>query len=161
VEPVIVFVVILARVHLKFSMRWNFRFDRYFSVMIDPSPPPMVVLVAEDEPVLRALAVEALADEGFVAIEASSAADALAVCKANPEAVDVLFTDIRMPGSMDGLQLACRVRERWPWISVVVASGNIFVRPDELPDGAKFLSKPYDMQRVIGVMRDLVAASAH
>jgi two-component system, response regulator PdtaR len=142
-------------------MRWNFRCDTYFFVMTDPSLPPVVVLVAEDEPVLRALAVEALADEGFVAIEASSAIDALALCKANPEAVDVLFTDIRMPGSMDGLQLACRVKQRWPWISVLVASGNIFVGPDELPDGAKFFPKPYDMQRVIGVMRDLVAASTH
>jgi CheY-like chemotaxis protein len=156
-----VFGVILARANPNFPIGWNFRFYTYFSVMADPPPPPVVVLVAEDEPVLRALAVEALADEGFVTIEANSAADALAVCKANPEAVDVLFTDIRMPGSMDGLQLACRVRERWPWISVLVASGNIFVRPDELPDGAKFLPKPYDMQRVIGVMRDLVAASAH
>jgi DNA-binding response OmpR family regulator len=124
-----------------------------------PEAPPLVVVVAEDEPLLRMLAVATLAEEGFAAIEASNAADALAACRAQPEAVDVLFTDIRMPGSMDGLELAHKVRERWPWILLLLASGNIFVNRDDLPEGARFLPKPYDMRRVVGIVRELVAAT--
>jgi two-component system, response regulator PdtaR len=123
--------------------------------------PHLVVVVAEDEPLLRALAVEALAGEGFTAIEASNAAAALTACKAQPEAVDVLFTDIRMPGSMDGLELAHKVHERWPWIGILIASGNIFLSRKELPDGAKFFPKPYDMDRVIGAVRELAGALTH
>jgi len=130
--------------------------------MTDPpksEAPPLVVVVAEDEPLLRMLAVETLTEEGFVAIEASNAVDALAACKAQPEAVDVLFTDIRMPGSIDGLELAHKVHERWPWIPVLLASGNIFLNPEELPEGARFLPKPYDMRRVVGVVREMAAAT--
>ena len=128
--------------------------------MTDPpksEAPPLVVIVAEDEPLLRTLAVETLTEEGFVTIEVSNAAEALAACKAQPEAVDVLFTDIRMPGSMDGLELAYKVRERWPWIPVLLASGNIFLNRRELPEGAKFLPKPYDMRCVVGLLRELSA----
>jgi two-component system, response regulator PdtaR len=126
--------------------------------MTDPVSPPMVVLVAEDEPLLRVMAVDALAEEGFGTLEAGNAAEALAACKAHPDAVDVLFTDIRMPGSMDGLELAHRVRERWPSISVLITSGNIFLSLKELPDGAKFLPKPYDMRQVVRLLRELVDA---
>jgi DNA-binding NtrC family response regulator len=116
---------------------------------------PMVVVVAEDEELLRTLAVEALSEKGFVAVEAGHATAALDICKSRAEEIDVLFTDIRMPGSMDGLELAHRVRERWPGISVVIASGNIFVSADELPAGARFLPKPYDMQRVVDLIHEL------
>jgi FixJ family two-component response regulator len=81
---------------------------------------------------------------------------ALKICKAKPEAIDVLFTDIRMPGSMDGLELAHKVHERWPWIVILVTSGNIFLGREELPEGATFFAKPYDMRNIIGVLRDLV-----
>jgi two-component system, response regulator PdtaR len=126
--------------------------------MTDPSkshPRPIVVVVAEDEMLLRMIAVEALTEEGFIAIEAGHATAALEVCKSRANEIDVLFTDIRMPGSMDGLELAHRVRERWPQISVVIASGNLFVPADELPAGASFLPKPYDMRRVVHVIREM------
>src|ERR1700710_986255 len=102
----------------------------------------MVVVVAEDEVLLRMHAVEALNEEGFVGIEAGHAPAALDIGKSRADEIDVLFTDIRMPGSMDGLELAHRVRERWPRISVVIVSGNLFVNADELPAGARFLPKP-------------------
>ncbi len=127
--------------------------------MTDDLARPLVVVIAEDEPLVRILAVDVLTEEGFVTIEAGTAAAALTVCKARPEAIDALFTDIRMPGSTDGLQLAHTVRERWPWISVLIASGNIFLNPKELPNGARFLPKPYDMREVARVLRELVAAS--
>jgi two-component system, response regulator PdtaR len=115
----------------------------------------IVVLVAEDEPMLRMLAVDALTEEGLVSLEAGHAAAALDICKARAEEVDVLFTDVRMPGPMDGLELAHRVRVRWPWISVVIASGNLFGDSHGLPTGTHFLPKPYDMRRVIGLIREL------
>src|SRR5213078_4635470 len=110
---------------------------------------PIVVVVAEDEPLLRMLAVEALSESGLVAIEAGHASAALDICKSRADEIDVLFTDVRMPGSMDGLELAHRVHERWPGISVVIVSGNLYVGRGELPDGARFLTKPYDLQRVV------------
>ena len=116
---------------------------------------PIVVVVAEDEALLRMLAVEALSESGFVAIEAGHASAALDICKSRADEIDVLFTDVRMPGSMDGLELAHRVHERWPGISVVIVSGNLYVGRDELPDGARFLPKPYDMQRVIDLIHEL------
>jgi len=115
----------------------------------------IVVLVAEDEPMLRMFAVDALTEEGLVGLEAGHAVAAFDICKARADEVDVLFTDIRMPGPMDGLELARRVRVRWPWISVVVASGDLFEDSHELPAGARFLPKPYDMRRVIGLIREL------
>jgi two-component system, response regulator PdtaR len=116
---------------------------------------PLVVVVAEDEMLLRMVAVDALSEEGFLTLEAGHATAALDICKSRSDEVDVLFTDIRMPGSMDGLELAHRVRARWPWISVLIASGNLFVNAKELPDGARFLTKPYDMQRVVDLIHEL------
>lgn len=116
---------------------------------------PAVVLIAEDEALLRMLAVEVLSEKGFIAIEADTATAALNICNARAEEIDVLFTDVRMPGSMDGLELARRVRQGWPWISVVITSGNLFVNPRELPAGAKFLPKPYDMQRIVELIHEM------
>jgi two-component system, response regulator PdtaR len=122
---------------------------------------PLVVLVAEDEPSLRMLAVEVLTEEGFATMEAGTASEALTLCKARPGAIDVLFTDIRMPGSMDGLELAHKVHERWPRIVIVISSGNIFLSREQLPHGAKFVPKPYDMHHVIDVVRETAAASTY
>jgi two-component system, response regulator PdtaR len=116
---------------------------------------PLVAVIAEDEIGLRALAVEVLEDEGFITLEAANAVAALDICKSRPGAVDVLFTDIRMPGPMDGLELAHRVRERWPTIAIIVASGNIFVDRDQLPEGARFLPKPYDLHRIVNIIRQM------
>jgi DNA-binding NtrC family response regulator len=116
---------------------------------------PLVVLIADDEALLRTVAVDTLEDEGFMTFEAENAIDALDICKSCPEGIDVLFTDIRMPGPIDGLELAHRVRERWPWIATIIASGNIFVGRDELPEGARFLPKPYDIQRIVDMIREM------
>ena len=116
---------------------------------------PLVVLVADDEMLLRMLAVEVLSENGCVTIEAANAAAALEVIGSQADDIDVLFTDIRMPGEINGLDLAHCVRYRWPWIGIVVVSGNIFVTPKELPDRARFLRKPYDMDHVVDVIREV------
>jgi CheY-like chemotaxis protein len=116
---------------------------------------PLVIVIADDEALLRTVAVDALEDEGFMTFEAENAVAALDICKSCPEAIDVLFTDIRMPGPIDGLELAHRVRQRWPWIATIIVSGNIFVGRDQLPGGSRFLPKPYDIQQIVDMIRQM------
>jgi CheY-like chemotaxis protein len=120
------------------------------------TPAALTIVVVEDEPLLCMVAVDVLAEEGFVTIEAGSAVEALKICET--QAIDVLFTDIRMPGTMDGLELAHKVHERWPGIVILLASG-ILLRREEMPEGAKFVPKPYDLHSVVGTIRDLVVKS--
>jgi CheY-like chemotaxis protein len=101
------------------------------------------VLIVEDEPLLRSMAVEFLSEAGLVTFEAENATEALELLNRRAQEVAVLFTDVRMPGSMDGLDLARVAHNSWPWIRVIVTSGA-FGRPsDKLPDDADFLRKPW------------------
>ncbi len=122
------------------------------------NPPSLVVVVAEDEALIRMMAVDALTGAGFVVIEAGHAAGALAVLASQSNGVHVLFTDIHMPGPMNGLELAHHVHNRWPWIAVIMASGKARPLAAELPDGSRFLSKPYDPVHIVKHVRELVAA---
>ncbi|HEU0045277.1 response regulator [Sphingomonas sp.] len=101
-----------------------------------------VVLVVDDEPLIRMNAADMLADAGWIAIEAANAAEALVQLAAHPE-VTVLFTDINMPGEMDGLDLARRVHDLRPDVHLIITSGKMRPRRDELPGGGEFLGKPY------------------
>lgn len=101
-----------------------------------------VVLVVEDEPLVRFTAVDALEDIGAFALEAQDAREALQLLSENPQ-VRVLFTDINMPGAMDGLQLASHVHKLRPDVAIVVTSGKQFVEDAALPDHGSFLPKPY------------------
>jgi CheY-like chemotaxis protein len=120
-------------------------------------PARPVILVVEDEPLVRILALEAVADAGCEAIEARNADEAIAILEKRPD-VHVVFTDIRMPGSMDGLKLAHFVRHRWPPIKIIATSGHAHDTEDDLPDGGRFLRKPYTPDEVAGTIRELVAA---
>jgi two-component system, response regulator PdtaR len=119
-----------------------------------------VVVVAEDEMLLRMVANDRLTEAGFVAIDAPQASVALEICEAQPEAIDVLFTDVRMPGLMDGLELARCVSERWPWIAVVITSGDVSVSREDLPLGARFVRKPYDVARIVEMIRSMTVEHA-
>ncbi len=121
--------------------------------------PAFVVLVAEDEPLIRSVAIEALTDAGFVVVEARHAEDALGILAAQNDGVHVLFTDVHMPGAMDGLELAHHTREHWPWIAVLVASGYARPKRDEIPAGSRFLAKPYSLDAMVSHIRELVGAS--
>ena len=115
----------------------------------------IAVLVVEDEPITRMDVVEQLEEGGFKVFEASDADRAIKILETNP-AIRILFTDIDMPGSMDGLKLAAAVRDRWPPIRIVVASGLRKVNMDALPDNSRFFSKPYNVNEIAATMRHMV-----
>jgi two-component system, response regulator PdtaR len=116
---------------------------------------PVVVLIVEDEPLLRELAVEFVEEAGFVALEAGDADEAVALLEARSD-IAVLFTDINMPGGMDGLELAHAVRDRWPPIKILVTSGQLRLGPSDLPSNGIFLGKPYRGEAVIARLHLLV-----
>ena len=120
-----------------------------------PGPDPIVIIVTEDESALRMLATEVLAEAGYTVVEAARADDALAIIKSRP--VDLLFTDVQMPGSMDGLELARHVRRHWPRVAVLIASGNSNPASTELPYGSRFLRKPYSTNQLLADVRELAA----
>lgn len=100
------------------------------------------MLIVEDELFVRMIGADALEEAGYSVIEAASADEALAVLE-EADNVEVLFTDIRMPGSMDGLKLAEVVHERWPGIRILLTSGDTRPSRADIPDDGRFLAKPY------------------
>lgn len=116
---------------------------------------PIVVLVVEDEPLLRMDVAEGLRDEGFEVIEASSADQAIRALESDIR-IQLLFTDVDMPGSMDGLKLARFVADRWPPVRIMVTSGHRVVEITHIPDGSVFFSKPYQHSAIVKTMRELV-----
>jgi CheY-like chemotaxis protein len=112
------------------------------------------VLVVEDELFIRAAAAEMLTDAGFNVLQAKHAAEALVVFEQHDD-IAVLFTDINMPGSMDGLRLAEVVKQRRPPIQILVTSGLIEPNIGDLPDGGKFIRKPYDFDKLKRTIREL------
>ncbi|MFN3718550.1 MAG: response regulator [Rhizobium rhizophilum] len=116
------------------------------------------VIVVEDETIVRMDIAMSLEDEGFIVLEASNADDAMEILDAHPE-IRLMFTDIDMPGSMDGLKLAEAVRDRWPPVKIIVASGHRQLRDDLLPVEGRFFSKPYDHASIVSAMREMLVAS--
>ena len=115
------------------------------------------VLVVEDEALIRMDIADQLEREGFFVFEAANADQAIVVLNAEPS-VRIMFTDIDMPGSMDGLKLAAAVRERFPPVQIIVTSGHRMVEINEMPDGSVFFGKPYQHAAVMASMRQLLAA---
>ncbi len=113
----------------------------------EASQPPMVLIV-EDEVVVRALLAEELRAAGLSVTEAANADEAWAFLKAGGE-VDLLFSDVRMPGSMDGIGLMELVRQHFPDIKIVMTSGNL--GPRNLGSIDKFLAKPYLISKAVAI----------
>jgi CheY-like chemotaxis protein len=99
-------------------------------------------------------AVSLVADADFDTVEASNADDAIAILEARKD-IRIVFTDINMPGSMDGLRLAHAIRRRWPPIELILTSGDFQVDGNELPRRGRFIRKPYDPEEVISLLNDL------
>ena len=114
------------------------------------------VLVVEDEPLVRIDAVLQLEAMGFNVLSTGSADEALQILDKHP--VHIVFTDITMPGRMNGLDLAGEVQSRWPEVAVVVTSGRL-VSEAELPDGSMFMLKPYAVTDMIETVQEDAIAS--
>jgi CheY-like chemotaxis protein len=122
--------------------------------MIDTPPfsqAPRIV-VAEDDELLRIIVVELLTDDGFEVLEAGHAEEALRILCVHAERIQVLFTDINMPGLMNGLELARRAHQRWPWLRVMIGSGT---RPEALMPDYGFSPKPYNLSDLRDRIREL------
>ena len=112
------------------------------------------MLIVEDEFLLRVDAVDMIKAAGFDVVEAANADEAIEILEARRD-ITVVFTDIQMPGSMDGLKLARAVSGRWPPIKIVATSGHVHVGEADLPEGGRFLPKPYNPMQVTGVLREV------
>jgi len=124
-----------------------------------PAPKDMVpnVLVVEDEMVLRMRALDIVEDAGFNPIEAVNAEQALAILEARSD-ISLLFTDIQMPGTMDGLKLAHAVHDRWPAIKIILVSGQLNPAEKDKPINSQFFGKPLDGKEMIAELQRMVGA---
>ncbi len=117
-----------------------------------------VVIVSEDETLVRMFTADFLDEAGFKVFEAVNADEALALLQARPD-VQALVTDVEMPnGSMNGFELARRVRERLPGVAIVIVSGRARPGQHDLPEGALFVSKPFQPTAVVTALNDLLTA---
>jgi CheY-like chemotaxis protein len=111
-----------------------------------------VILTVEDESLLSVYLGEVLEDAGYRVIAAANADQAIAILEARND-VRIVITDINMPGSMDGLRLAVAVKDRWPPIKIIIATGKGAPRKDEMPRDSRFLLKPYSPDGVLAAVR--------
>jgi CheY-like chemotaxis protein len=110
-----------------------------------------VVLVVEDHPIIRMGALDLVVAAGFEAVEASSADEAIRILEARSD-IHLVFTDVEMPGTMDGLKLSHYIRDRWPPVKLIVVSGKTIVDESHLPVDARFFPKPYSESTILGTM---------
>src|SRR5277367_714321 len=119
--------------------------------------PGISVLIVEDEPLIRMGAVSLIEGAGYAVYEADSARAAIRMLELHKE-IRLIFTDINMPGSMDGFKLAHYVRGRWPPVKIIVTSGHVKVSEESLPSGALFIPKPYNSAVITHKIREMIAA---
>ena len=115
-----------------------------------------VVLAVEDEPLILMLAIDMIRDAGFEPLWASNADEAIRILESRDD-IRIVFTDINMPGSMDGIKLAQAVRGRWPPIKIIVTSGFSGGELKLLPEGSQFIPKPYDPSQISDALHRLAA----
>jgi two-component system, response regulator PdtaR len=115
---------------------------RWTKMALGSSDPAPVVLVAEDEELVRLYAADLLTEAGYKVIDVASAEAALEAMAEQPN-IRVLFTDIQMPGMLDGIQLARRVHEQWPDVLLLITSGGRQPAKAEIADHGHFIAKPY------------------
>jgi two-component sensor histidine kinase/CheY-like chemotaxis protein len=117
------------------------------------------VLIVEDEMLLRMRAVDIVEDAGFHPVEAVNADEAMSILESRSD-ISLLFTDIQMPGSMDGLKLAHAVHDRWPSIKIILVSGQVKPSDAEKPEDSRFFGKPLGVEQMITELQEMVGAGA-
>lgn len=118
-----------------------------------------IVLVVEDDPLLRMMAADLVEQAGFDALEAADADEAVLILE-NRTDIRIVFTDIDMPGSMNGMLLAASIRDRWPPIDIIITSGHFNPGGLVMPERSVFFAKPYDSARVTATLQRM-AQSKH
>jgi CheY-like chemotaxis protein len=122
---------------------------------LDHSPVPAVVLVVEDDMLLRMRAVDMVEDAGYICVEAVDADEAVAILESRSD-IALLFTDIQMPGSMDGLGLAHSVHDRWPPIKIILVSGQLKLASIDIPANSRFFGKPLEAKVMIAQIQSMI-----
>ena len=117
---------------------------------------PPYALVVDDDHIILTHAIDILEEAGFRTLMALNAEEALSALEFHGDEVTLLFTDVEMPGAMNGFELARRVAARWPEIGVLVASGNCQPNDGDLPEGAIFVGKPFSAEIVHGRVHELL-----
>jgi CheY-like chemotaxis protein len=123
--------------------------------VLDHSLVPAVILVVEDEMLLRMRAVDMVEDAGYTSVEAVDADEAVAILESRSD-IALVMTDIQMPGSMDGLKLAHTVHERWPPIRIILVSGQLKLSATEIPADSRFFGKPLEAAEMISLMQKMI-----
>ncbi len=116
--------------------------------------PKTVILVVEDEPLLRMAAVDMVEDAGFEAVEAADATEAVRILETRLD-IRIVFTDIDMPRGIDGMRLAACIRDRWPPIMIILTSGHHLARDVTMPPNSLFFPKPYRERDVVAAFHRL------
>jgi CheY-like chemotaxis protein len=124
-----------------------------------PADDKQTVLVVEDDVLVRMHGVDILEDAGFTVLEAETADEAITLLQGQ-EDVHLLFSDIDMPGSMNGLELAQLVRDRWPKVRLLLTSGHHHIAGDALPEHGRFVRKPWTRERLIATIQATLDAGA-
>ena len=124
--------------------------------MAESKNPKDLILVVEDEALIRMHCAEMVRDLGFEVIEAVDADEAVSLLESVP-GIKVVFTDIQMPGSMDGLMLAAAIRDRWPPVALLITSGKVRPPTNDMPAGARFIPKPYSPWQIKEQLHSLTA----
>jgi CheY-like chemotaxis protein len=119
-------------------------------------PTKHIVLVVEDEPMQRMMAVDLVEDAGFEAVQAMGSNDAVRILESRPD-IRIVFTDIDMPGGLDGMKLAAMIRDRWPPIELIIISGKRRPSPADLPARGVFFTKPYKREEITAAMQRFAA----
>jgi CheY-like chemotaxis protein len=114
------------------------------------------VLVVEDDPILLWLAMDVVAEAGYEGIEARNADEAIQILEARTD-IRIVFTDVEMPGTLDGIKFAQAVRGRWPPIELIIVSGWTKLSDQDIPERGRFFSKPYKPEEIIEALHQLAA----
>jgi CheY-like chemotaxis protein len=124
-------------------------------MVLDHSVVPAVVLIVEDEMLLRMRAVDMVEDAGYTSVEAVDADEAVVILESRSD-IALLLTDIQMPGSMDGLKLAHLVHKRWPPIRIILVSGQLKLSTIDIPADSRFFGKPLEAGEMIAQMQNMI-----
>jgi len=115
-----------------------------------------VILVVEDTALIRMSAIDIVLLAGYEALEAEDADEAIRILESRDD-IDLVFTDVQMPGTMDGVKLSHYIRDRWPPVKLIVASGMAILEESNLPTGSRFFTKPYNDSAIADAMAGLLA----